>query len=98
MKIDMKNTLVYGFAAFAAWTAYRTMAGTSSGTGGIFDILRGQRKASGANVYQNTQKTTEVLNGSGGQFGNGWRYFSDGTAIDPQGNYYQNGALIWSPA
>lgn len=26
---------------------------------------------------------------------NGWRYFDDGTAIDGQGNYYQNGKLIW---
>lgn len=39
---------------------------------------------------------SEIFDPAGGQFGNGWRYFSDGTAIDPQGNYYQGGQLIWS--
>lgn len=29
-------------------------------------------------------------------FGNGWRYFSDGTAISPAGDYYQGGQLIWT--
>lgn len=96
--MNIKNVAIYGFAAFAAYTAYRSMSPAGGSAGGIFDILRGQRKDSGAAIPQNTQKVTEVLNGSGGQFGNGWRYFTDGTAIDPQGNYYQNGALIWSPA
>ena len=96
--MNAKNALVYGFAGFAAWYAWRSMKGTSAGSaGGIFDILRSQRKDSGANLYQNTDKVTEVLN-SGAPYSNGWRYFTDGTAIDPQGNYYSNGALIWSPA
>lgn len=34
--------------------------------------------------------------GGGSSFSNGWRYFSDGTAIDPSGNYYSGGALVWS--
>lgn len=92
-----KNTLIYGFAAFAAWYAWRTMAGTSAGAGGIFGIMKGQRQESGAAIPQNTQKVTEVLSGNGGQFTNGWRYFTDGTAIDPQGSYYLNGQLVWSP-
>jgi hypothetical protein len=33
-----------------------------------------------------------------GQEGYGWQYFSDGTTIDPSGNYYQNGQLIYSPS
>lgn len=28
----------------------------------------------------------------------GWQYFTDGTAIGPDGSYYQNGVKIWSPA
>jgi hypothetical protein len=39
---------------------------------------------------------TEIFNLGGGAFDNGWRYFSDGTAIDPQGNYYHQGQLIWN--
>lgn len=38
----------------------------------------------------------EIFGSNGQTFGNGWRYFDDGTAIDPQGNYYQNGQMIWS--
>lgn len=96
--MNTKNALVYGFAAFAGWYAWSTMRSSSKGSaGGIFDILRGQRQDSGAAIPQNTAKVSEVLTGSGSQFGNGWRYFTDGTAIDPQGNYYSNGQMVWSP-
>lgn len=33
-----------------------------------------------------------------GDPGYGWQYYSNGTAIDPQGNYYQNGEFVWSPS
>lgn len=26
----------------------------------------------------------------------GWQYFTDGTSIDPDGNYYHNGEKVWS--
>ncbi|CAN7305580.1 hypothetical protein [Acidovorax delafieldii] len=32
-----------------------------------------------------------------GQQGYGWSYYSDGTAISPDGKYYLNGNLVWSP-
>ncbi len=41
---------------------------------------------------------TEIFNSLGQRFNNGWRYFSDGTSIDPFGSYYRNGQKIWSPA
>lgn len=28
--------------------------------------------------------------------GNGWRYYTDGTAIAPNGDYYNKGKLVWS--
>lgn len=41
---------------------------------------------------------TEISNTANpGQEGYGWRYFSDGTVIDPNGNYYRDGQVIWSP-
>lgn len=43
-------------------------------------------------------KVAEIFTGSGKPYGNGWRYFSDGTAIDPQGRYYKGGQLIWEGA
>lgn len=42
---------------------------------------------------------TSITNTAGaGQPGYGWQYFSDGTAIDPNGTYYKNGVKIWAPA
>lgn len=41
--------------------------------------------------------TKEIFDAATGKrYDNGWRYFSDGTAIDPYGNYYQGGQLIWT--
>lgn len=28
----------------------------------------------------------------------GWQYFTDGTAIGPDGSYYANGVQVWNPA
>lgn len=28
---------------------------------------------------------------------NGWQYFTDGTAISPDGTYYKDGAAVWWP-
>lgn len=50
-----------------------------------------------AAVQKVVQGASEVLNPGGGRFSNGWRYFSDGTAIDPFGRYYKSGQLIWTP-
>ena len=41
---------------------------------------------------------TEIPNtAQEGEEGFGWKYYSDGTVIDPDGNYYRNGEMIWSP-
>ena len=32
-----------------------------------------------------------------GQEGYGWQYYTDGTAIAPDGSYYANGQKVWSP-
>jgi hypothetical protein len=39
--------------------------------------------------------TKEIFDLGGGSFGNGWRYFDNGTAIDPSGNYYLNGQMVY---
>lgn len=60
------------------------------------------KRAQSANTVNNTGQAvngvSEIFTGAvKGALGYGWRYFSDGTSIDPNGNYYQNGQLIWSP-
>jgi len=92
-----QNTLIYAFAGVAALVAYKALKPAGAAGTGIFDVLTGQRKASGAAVPQNTAKISEVLDGSGGNFSNGWRYFTDGTSIGPDGKYYFQGEEIWSP-
>ena len=40
---------------------------------------------------------TQVFNPAlQGQAGFGWQYFTDGTAIGPDGSYYQGGSKVWS--
>lgn len=38
---------------------------------------------------------SEIFDGAGKQFDNAWRYFDNGVAIDPSGNYYQNGQMVY---
>ena len=41
---------------------------------------------------------TEISNSAlPGQQGYGWTYYSDGTVIDPNGAYYDNGQRVWTP-
>jgi hypothetical protein len=41
---------------------------------------------------------TEITNTAGeGEAGYGWKYYSDGTAISPDGVYYYQGKKVWEP-
>lgn len=41
---------------------------------------------------------SEIFSGAKlGDVAYGWRYFTDGTAISPNGTYYHNGMPIWTP-
>lgn len=37
----------------------------------------------------------QIFDIGGGAFSNGWKYYENGTAIDPKGNYYFDGALVY---
>lgn len=53
----------------------------------VLYLLKQKKKAQSPSDY-----TTEIKYGTP----NGWRYFSDGTAIAPNGDYYQGSILIYS--
>ena len=53
---------------------------TNSGTPGVRSV---------------TDTVAEIFSSAGKTFDNGWRYFTDGTAIDPAGNYYFQGQKVW---
>ncbi len=48
-------------------------------------------------VQNIVQGAKEILSTTNTRFNNGWRYFDDGTAIDPFGRYYKGGQLIYTP-
>lgn len=48
--------------------------------------------------YDNLQSTKIENTAKEGQVGYGWQYFSDGTAISPDGKYYYQGKLAYDPS
>ena len=86
----MKQTelIVLGLAGVAVYLIAKTPAGKKA--------MQSVTGTASAGLRDMSQTVTEVLDTTGKAFSNGWRYFNDGTAIDPAGNYYQGGQLVWS--
>lgn len=69
----------------------------------VFLIL----KAGGVKATTGTKSAGSGLSGewaqligntaSTGDPGYGWQYYTDGTAISPDGTYYHNGVAVWAP-
>jgi hypothetical protein len=94
MKTD--SIIIIGAAAAALWIIGSTRRTTSTGGRSMFNPFG--NTASSLNAG-GTVPVTEIQNNTvPGANGYGWRYFSDGTVIDQQGNYYVNGSMIWSPS
>lgn len=101
MKLDAMTLGAVGFAAFAAWFTLKqqtpkTAAQTAADM--AFGQARNQRNEVGAATWQNTFSVNEIFDSKGLPFQNDWRYYTDGTSISPEGKYYKDGALVWSPA
>jgi hypothetical protein len=100
MKTD--NLIIIGAAALALFIiAGARRPATATGGGGVrwnpFSSAFGNTAASLNNG--GSVPVTEIVNTAlPGQNGYGWRYFSDGTVIDPSGQYYVDGQVVWSPA
>lgn len=99
MKIDAMSGLAVGFAAFAAYYVLKPKgtAGAQTAADQMFGLARAQRQDVGANLWQSTYNVSEIFNAAGLPFENDWRYYSDGTSISPEGKYYKDGKLVWSP-
>lgn len=80
--MKQQDMIVLALAGVAVYLIAKSQKGGTSGNN------------SGLRDLANT--VSEIMDITGKTFSNGWRYFTDGTAIDPAGNYYQGGQLIWS--
>lgn len=87
MKTEYIALALAGVAVYLLTMAGKVNAGTTPTAGKTTPTPAAGRKGG----------VLEVLD-SGKPYGNGWRYFDNGTAIGPDGSYYQNGAMIWTPA
>lgn len=81
--MKQNDLIVLGLAGVAVYLIAKSQKGGI--TSGLDTGLRDMAKT-----------VSEIMDNTGKTFANGWRYFTDGTAIDPSGNYYQGGQLIWS--
>lgn len=87
-------TTTSGMQARQSYEAGGLIAQGLNAVGSIFGMIRG---ATGSTAPAQGA-TTEIPNSAlPGQTGYGWSYYSDGTAIDPNGTYYSGGQAVWSP-
>ncbi len=61
--------------------------------GGLLDQLK---KSLGSDFSVSEVANTSVPGDASGAYG--WKYYDDGTAISPNGEYYYQGDLVWSPS
>lgn len=80
----MKQTelIVLALAGLAVYMITKNKAGAATGGNGALGTV--------------ASFTNEIFDSAGKAFSNGWRYFTDGTSIDPQGNYYSGGQLVYT--
>lgn len=71
-----------GLAVYMIWQSQKPKTTTGTGTS--------SSPRAGLDTF-----VDEIFNGSGRPFDNGWRYFENGVAIDPSGNYYRDGQMVW---
>ncbi|SHL44835.1 hypothetical protein SAMN05216428_102437 [Nitrosospira sp. Nsp11] len=88
-----QNIAIAGAVAVGAFMLLKS----SGGIAAPFRRVLGIGNQTG-NPVTGYDKVTEILNQAlPAQPGYAWKYYSDGTSISPEGNYYHNGALVWSP-
>lgn len=80
--MDNENLILLALCGIALWMISKNATGQSNTVLNMGKAING---------------ISEIFTGAKqGQYGYGWRYFSDGGAIDPAGNYYLNGDLVWT--
>ncbi len=62
----------------------------------VYMIVKAKPKTAGTSTGSASNFVKEIFGADGKAFDNGWRYYDNGTAIDPNGDYYYQGQKVWS--
>jgi len=63
---------------------------------GVYWLARSNSSNTIKNMGEAINGISEIFTGTKqGETGYGWRYFSDGASISPDGKYYLNGEYVW---
>ena len=95
----MKNDNILIIAMLGA-AAVMVLKGKQARTGGT--VSTGGVLGSFKNLFNIAPDVSASMTGkeildNGKPWANGWRYFSDGTTISPDGVYYSNGQQVYDP-
>lgn len=98
-QVQYQQSLLQGLPLQAQTYSYSQPSALSqilSQSGGLMSLYD---QIFGGSKDAATDTVTQISNPSApGSESYGWQYFSNGTAIDPQGNYYYQGNKVWSPS
>ena len=93
-QVQYMQSLLQGLPLAAQTYSYSQPSALSqilSGSGGILDLYNQLFPGSNENATP-TETTSQTANAQPG-----YKYYSNGVSIAPDGKYYVNGQLIWSP-
>ena len=88
MKTDQLFTMIS--AGVLTWVAVKWLAGKKTAGGGTVLVAN----YSNTDIYDSSFARSIANAATDGQAGYGWQYFTDGTAIAPNGDYYHQGVLV----
>lgn len=86
-----QDLAILGLAGVAVYMILRSQGVSVSGLVGKVTGSAGKTAADAPDSF-----VDEIFNAGGTPYTNGWRYYENGTAIDPSGNYYYQGKLVYS--
>lgn len=93
----MKTTdlVVVGLAGVALYMIYASQSKTAQVIRPTTGAAAGVGTGSTGLTSSASSWVAEIFDSVGARFGNGWRYFENGVSIDPMGNYYKDGQLVY---
>ncbi|MFZ3221285.1 MAG: hypothetical protein WA174_14705 [Rhodoferax sp.] len=96
LKIKPDTLLIAAAAGMALWFVARIAKGQPLS---LFKSTAPAPTSNGAARTNAVNNTYEITNtATPGQTGWGWKYYSDGTSIGPDGRYYSGGSEVYNPS